>query len=63
MNNPTSSEEQSLKFSIKVVNKTATSARQLANCILLHAYSHTGTTAALSCASTNKNFIQVILTS
>jgi len=42
-------EEQSLKFSIKVVNKTATSAAQLA-----HAYLRT--TAVPSCASTNKNF-------
>jgi len=32
---------QSLKFLIKVVNKTATSAAQLAKCILLHAYSRT----------------------
>jgi len=42
-------------FAIKVVNKTAASAAQLAKCILLHAYSRT--TAALSCARTNKNFI------
>jgi len=34
------------------MNKTAASAAQLANCILLHAYSHT--TAAPSCASTKK---------
>jgi len=37
------------------VNKTAASARQSAMCILLHTYSRT--TAALSCARTNKNFI------
>jgi len=52
---PASAEEQSLKFSIKVVNKTAWSDAQFAKCILLHAYSHT--IAAPSCASTNKNFI------
>jgi len=40
------------------VNKTASSATQLANCILLYAYSHT--TSALSFASSNKNFIQLI---
>jgi len=34
------------------VNKTAASAAQFANCILLHAYSRT--TAAPSCASTTK---------
>jgi len=43
-NNPVSAEEQSLKFSVKVVNKTASSASQLTKCILLHAYS--GTTAS-----------------
>jgi len=48
-------EEQSLKFLIKVVNKTAVSATLFAKCILLHAYSCL--TAALSCTSTNKNFI------
>jgi len=38
MNNvPASEEEQSLKFLIEVVNKTAASAAQLAKCILLHA--------------------------
>jgi len=37
------------------VNKTVDAA-QIANCILFHAYSRT-TTAAPSCASTNKNFI------
>jgi len=36
-------------------NKTAANAAQLAKCILLHAYSRT--TAAPSCARTNKNFI------
>jgi len=50
-----SEEKQSLKFSIKVVNKTAASGTQLAKCILLHVYSRT--TAAFSCASINKNFI------
>jgi len=39
MNNPASTEEQSLKFSIKLVNKAAVSATQLAKCILLLAYS------------------------
>jgi len=48
---PASAEEQSLKFSIKVVNKTATSAAHFANCILLLAYSRI--TAAPSCVSTN----------
>jgi len=52
---PASAEEQSLKFSIKIVNKTAESAAQFAKCILLHTYSCT--TAAHSGASTNKNFI------
>jgi len=37
----TSAEEQSLKFSVKVVNNAAASAVQLAKCILFHAYSHT----------------------
>jgi len=36
------------------VNKTASSATQLANCILLPVHSHT--TAAPSCTNTNKNF-------
>jgi len=40
-NNPASAEEQRLKFSVKVVNKTAASAAQLAKCILLHVYSRT----------------------
>jgi len=48
-------EEQSLKFSIKVVNKTTASATQSAKCSLLHAYSRT--TSAPSCMSTNKKFI------
>jgi len=39
------------------VNKTAVNAAQLANYILLRAYSRT--TAAPSCASTNKNFISL----
>jgi len=33
---PASAEEQNLKFSVKVVNKTAASTAQLAKCILLH---------------------------
>jgi len=37
------------------VNKIAARAAQFAKCILLHAYSRT--TAASSCARTNKNFI------
>jgi len=37
------------------MNKTAASAAQFAKCILLHAYSRT--TAAPSCARTNKYFI------
>jgi len=40
------------------VNKTAASAAQLAKCILLQAYLRI--TAALSCASTNKNFLKLI---
>jgi len=56
-NNPASAEEQNLKFLLKVVNKTATSAAQFAKCIMLYAYSHT-TAIALSCATRNKNFIQ-----
>jgi len=47
--------KQSLKFSIQVVNNREASAAKLAKCILLHAYSRT--TAASSCASTNKNFL------
>jgi len=39
------------------VNKTATSAAQLAKRILLHAYSCT--TASYSCARTNRNFMQL----
>jgi len=37
------------------VNKTAASAAQLQNCILLHAYSRTSV-AAPSCASTNTSW-------
>jgi len=39
------------------VNKIAASAVQIAECILLHAYSRTTATVAPSCARTNKNFI------
>jgi len=53
---PASAEEQSLKFSVKVVNKTAASDAQLAKCILLHAYSSTILLVS-SCSRTNKNFI------
>jgi len=49
---PALAEEQSLKFSIIVVNKIAASVAQFAKCILIHAYSRT--TAASSCAKTNK---------
>jgi len=52
---PASAKEQSLKFSIKVVNKTAASAEKFAKCILLHTYSRTS--AAPNYASINKNFI------
>jgi len=52
---PASTEEQSLKFLVRIVNKAAVNAAQLANCILLHAYSCT--TAAPSCASTNNNYM------
>jgi len=38
---PASAEEQSLKFWVKVVNKTAESAASLAKCILLHASART----------------------
>jgi len=44
---PVSAEVQSLKFSIKVVNKTAASATQFAKCILLHAYSRTTASSQL----------------
>jgi len=54
---PASTEEQGLKFSIKVVNKTAASTIQFSYCILLHAYSCT--TAAPICTSRNKNFISL----
>jgi len=47
MNNSASVEEQILKFSIKVVNKTAASATQLAKCILLHAYLRTTVSSQL----------------
>jgi len=40
------------------VNKTAANVAQLTNCILLHTYSRT--TAAPSCASSNKIFISLI---
>jgi len=50
-----SAEEQSLKFSTKVLNETAAIATQFAKCILLHAYSRT--IAAPSCTRKNKNFI------
>jgi len=40
------------------LNKTAASAALLAKCILVHA--HSSATAALSCASSNKNFILLI---
>jgi len=43
------------------LNKIAASAAQLANCILLHAYSHTN--AAPSCASTSKKLYVAYLTS
>jgi len=52
---PASAKEQSLKFWVIVAIKTATSAAQLAKCILLHASART--TVAPSCARTNKNFI------
>jgi len=38
---PASAEEQSLKFSIKVVTKQQQIAAQFAKCIILHAYSRT----------------------
>jgi len=50
-------EEQNLKFSIKIVNKTAASAAQFLKCIFLHACSCIA--AVPSCASTNKNFISL----
>jgi len=40
------------------MDKIAEGAAQLANCILLHSYSHTA--AISSCASTSKNFIMLI---
>jgi len=36
-----SAEEQSPIFSVKVMDKTAASAAQLAKCVLLHVYSRT----------------------
>jgi len=48
-------EKQSHKFSIKVVNKTATVPHNSLSAFCFHAYSCT--TAAPSCTSTNKNFI------
>jgi len=42
-------------FELKIVNKTAASAAQLAKCILLHASARTP--VAPSCARINKNFI------
>jgi len=55
-NNPASAEEQSPKFSVKVVNKTVASAAQSAKCILLYAYSRTIASFQLH---ENKNFIQL----
>jgi len=55
---PDSAKKQSLKFSIKVVNKTATRAAQLVKRILLYTFSRT--TAAPSNESTIKNFMQLI---
>jgi len=49
---PASADKQSLKFLIKVMNKTTVSAAQFAKYMLLHTYSRTN--AARSCASTNK---------
>jgi len=48
-------------IAVNVVYKIATSVAQLANCILLHAYSYT--VVAVSCASRNKIFIELILAS
>jgi len=45
---PDATEAQSLKFSIKVVNRTAASAAQFAKCILLHVYSRTTTAPKLN---------------
>jgi len=44
---PALAEEQSLKFSIKVVNKIAASPAQFVKCILLHAYSRTTASSQL----------------
>jgi len=46
-NNPALAKEQSLKFWVQVVSKTATSAAQLAKCILLQAYSRTTASSQL----------------
>jgi len=48
---------ESLKFSVKVVNKTAASAAQLVNCILLHAYSRTTASSQLR---ENKQKLQIV---
>jgi len=52
---PASAEKQSLKFSVKIVNKTAAIVAQLAKRVLLHDYSRTS--AAPNCMRTNKNFM------
>jgi len=49
---PASAEEQILKYSAKVVNKTVASVTQFAKCILLHTYSCA--TAALSGCTRHK---------
>jgi len=49
----------SLKFSIKVLNKTTASAAQLAKCILLHAY--LCKTAAPSCMRTQTKTLYSLL--
>jgi len=56
MKNNKFSAEESFKFSVKVVNKTA-SAAQLAKRILHHAFSLQ--LSVSSCARTNKSFIQL----
>jgi len=53
-NNPASVKEQSLKFWVQVVNKTAASVAQLAKCILFYAYSRTTASSQLR---ENNNFI------
>jgi len=52
-----SAEEQSLKFSVKVANKTAASTAQFPKCMLLHAYSHT--TASFQLRENKQTFIQL----